>query len=328
MTKNYKSRSHKKQHFVPQCYTKGWHDPSAPKGSTATPYVWVFNRDGSNPRRKAPVNLFTETDIYTITLPDGGRDLRLEHGFQDLEDKFTRVRNLKFNRRAWPTDEEMAWALAFVATAQARTAAHRNFHRDQWRGIRERMEAMQAAMDRAPSSQRAGMALPEPRGANGATDRGLGIEDVLRIENQPIQAMIGPTIKSVLPALSRMHVAVLCTDDEIGFVTSDCPCVWFDPEAHKRPPLYRAPGLGSPTIEVTLPISPRQCLIISHEPELQGFVDLDLHLVDELNRRHIHHCDRSFISSSEKAKPIWFETRPMPEDAWEKVHAQSMSSDE
>jgi hypothetical protein len=163
MAKNGKSRSHKKQHFVQQCYTKAWHDPTAPKGLTTTPYVWVFDRDGSNPRRKAPVNLFTETDIYTIARPDGGRDLRLEHGFQDLEDKFTRVRNLKFNCRTWPTDEEMAWALAFVATAQARTAAHRNFHRDQWRGIRERTEAMQVAMDRAPPSQRAAMALPGPR---------------------------------------------------------------------------------------------------------------------------------------------------------------------
>jgi hypothetical protein len=324
MAKTGKSRSHKKQHFVPQCYTKAWHDPSVPKEPTTMPYVWVFDRNGSNPRRKAPVNLFTETDIYTITLPDGGRDLRLEHGFQDLEDKFTRVRNLKFNRRTWPTAEEMAWVLAFVAIAQARTAAHRNFHRDQWRGIRERMEKMQAAMDRASPSQRAAKVLPGPQSANEKLDRGITIEDVLRIENQPIQEMIGPTIRSVLPAFSRMHVAVLCADDVIGFVTSDRPCVWFDPEAYKRPPLYRSPALASPTIEVTLPISPRQCLIISHEPALQGYIDLNPSAVAELNRRHINHCDESFISNSETTNPIWFEIRPMPEDSWEKVHAQGI----
>lgn len=328
MAQNSKSRSHKKQHFVPQCYTKAWHDPTAPKGPTTTPYVWVFDRNGSNLRRKAPVNLFTETDIYTITLPDGGRDLRLEHGFQDLEDKFTRVRNLKFNRRAWPTDEEMAWVLAFVATAQARTAAHRDFHRDQWRGVRQRMEAMQAAMERASPSQRAAMAMPGSRNTNGEPNQSMGIEDVLRIETQPIQSLIGPTIRSVLPAFSRMHVAVLCADDDIGFVTSDRPCVWFDPEAYKLPPFFRAPALGSPTIEVTLPISPRQCLIISHAPHLQGYIDLDGSMVDELNRRHIHHCDQSFISCSEKTKPIWFETRPMPQDAWETTHTQSAAPEE
>ena len=44
-----------------------------------------------------PSNLFTVTDIYTINRPDCERDLRLEHGFQDLEDKFTRIRNLRLN---------------------------------------------------------------------------------------------------------------------------------------------------------------------------------------------------------------------------------------
>ncbi len=133
-------RSHKKQHFVPQCYMKAWHDATAPAGPARTPYVWVFDKDGTGARRKAPANLFTETDIYTIVRPDGQRDLRLEHGFQELEDMFTRVRNLKFNRRAWPDAEDLAWVIGFAATAQARTAAHRDFHREQWAGCWRRLK--------------------------------------------------------------------------------------------------------------------------------------------------------------------------------------------
>ena len=41
-----------------------------------------------------------------------------------------------------------------------------------------------------------------------------------------------------------MHMAILNTDDEVGFLTSDQPCVWFDPEAYKRPAMYRSIGLG------------------------------------------------------------------------------------
>lgn len=77
MAKHGKTHTHKKQHFVPQCYTKAWHDPDAPAGPKMNPYVWVFDRDGTNVRRKAPANLFTETDIYTIERADGERDLRL-----------------------------------------------------------------------------------------------------------------------------------------------------------------------------------------------------------------------------------------------------------
>jgi len=319
-------RSHRKQHFVPQCFTKAWHDRTVPASATRTPYVWVFNKDGSGARRKAPANLFTETDIYTIVRPDGQRDLRLEHGFQGLEDTFTRVRNLKFNRRVWPDSEDLAWVIGFAATAQARTAAHRNFHRDQWAGIRNRMEEFQAVFEVAPPEIK--KAMNRVGQQSQSSGPGMTIDDVRLLEAQPIQKLIGPTLRSVIPVLTRMHAAVLCTNDPLGFVTTDTPCTWFDPKAYKLQPIFRSPALGSPTIEVTLPISPRQCLVITHRPDFHGYIDVDQKVVDEVNRRHIAHCDESFISHSEATRPIWFEQQPMPEDAWEKVRERRIAAGE
>ncbi len=62
----------KRQHFVPTCYLKAWLDPSAPRTNTRTPYVWMFDKDGTNPRNKSPEKIFHETDMYTLRLPDGG----------------------------------------------------------------------------------------------------------------------------------------------------------------------------------------------------------------------------------------------------------------
>jgi len=42
------------------------------------PYVWRFGRGDREGRRKAPHNIFAETDFYTIRLPDGRKDLTLE----------------------------------------------------------------------------------------------------------------------------------------------------------------------------------------------------------------------------------------------------------
>lgn len=319
-------RSHKKQHFVPQCYTKAWHDPTASASPYRTPYVWVFNKDGTSARRKAPANLFTETDIYTIVCPDGQRDLRLEHGFQELEDMFTRVRNLKFNRQVWPDAKDLAWVLGFAATAKARTAAHRNFHREQWSGIRKRIEEFQAEFDVAPPERKAAMTRVSTLSQNSGS--GITLDEIRRLEAQPIQEMIGPTLRAVIPMLGRMHVAVLCTDDPIGFVTTDTPCTWFDPEAYKLQPIFRSPALGVASIEVTLPISPRQCLAITHRSDLRGYIEVNQRVVDELNRRHIAHCDESFISHSGITRPIWFEQRPIPKDAWEKVREQKIASGE
>lgn len=177
-----KPRTHKSQHFVAQCYTKAWYDPQMPSGAKLEPYVWVFDRDGNNARRKAPRNLFTETDIYTIERPDGERDLRFEHGFQELEDRFTRIRNLKFNRREWPDAEQAVSLFAFVATAQARTVAHRDFHRQQWGDIRKRMEEMLADFESASPKRKEAMAQLGRMNSGTQAGRGMTLDDVRDLE--------------------------------------------------------------------------------------------------------------------------------------------------
>ena len=327
MAANSKSNTHKKQHFVPQCYLKAWLDPESKGKEKLDPYVWVFDKDGANGRRKSPGNLFTEQDIYTIPGADGQRDLRLEHGFQQLEDLFTRIRNLTLNRRKWPDAEQMASLLAFVATAQARTKANRDHHRAQWAEMRQRMEKLQTAIDSAtPEQRKAFAAAAHPTSSE--KGGGITLEHVKRLEEMPIQEMIAPVVSTVLSCFARMHVAVLCTDDPLGFVTSDHPCTWFDPEAYKMPPIYRGTGLGSPTIEVTLPISPRQCLLITHNKAWSGFNDVKEHVVDSLNHRHIGHCDQSFVAQSATTKAAWFEKLEPPDDAWEKVRERMIASGE
>jgi Protein of unknown function (DUF4238) len=58
-------------------------------------YVWRFNKDGSNPRRKAPEAIFHETDMYTIPQADSGRDLVIERGLAGLEGEFVTIRDTR-----------------------------------------------------------------------------------------------------------------------------------------------------------------------------------------------------------------------------------------
>lgn len=327
MAKKNKAGSHKKQHFVPQCYVKPWLDPNSVGKPNLDPFVWVFDRDGTNPRRKSPSNLFTESDIYTIPGQDGSRDLRLEHGFQQLEDKFTRIRNMTLAHRCWPDAEQIAYLHAFIATAQARTQANRDHHRQQWGRIRERMEEFQKSFEAAsPEKQKAFAAMQPPRSSDSGP--GMTLEDVKRYEELPIQSMIAPVVETVMRCFARMHMAVLCTDDPLGFITSDHPCTWFDPESYKLPPFYRGAGLGSPTVEVTLPVSPSQCILISHHESLQGYVDIPTRVLDELNHRHAGHSNESIVSQRNEVRQFWFTPREMPDDAWEKVRERKVAAAE
>jgi Protein of unknown function (DUF4238) len=49
-----------------------------------------------------------------------------------------------------------------------------------------------------------------------------------------------------------------------ALLTSDTPCVWFDKGEYERPRPRYAGGLASPTIEVTMPLSPRQMIVFAN----------------------------------------------------------------
>ena len=136
------------------------------------------------------------------------------------------------------------------------------------------------------------------------------IDGLRRLVAAPLQELTFPMIAAQLSVFAQVNikVGILYHDFDIGFVTSDTPCVWFDPEAAKAPlPFQGAVGLGSRTVEVTLPITPKQALILSHHDHLEGYVPLsDVALIHEMNRRIIAHCDKEFVSSRPNTHPWWF----------------------
>jgi hypothetical protein len=72
--------------------------------------------------------------------------------------------------------------------------------------------------------------LRPPRFLGETTGPALRIDDVKKLSDQPIQQMLVTIIQESLPLLARMNLVIFTTDDDIGFNTSDHPCVWFDPD--------------------------------------------------------------------------------------------------
>ena len=79
----------KDQHWVPSSYLAAWIDPGCPPDYEG--YVHIFDRDGGNARKKAPKNILSMPDLYTI-FEDGNRNLRIEDAFSKFEQEFVRVR--------------------------------------------------------------------------------------------------------------------------------------------------------------------------------------------------------------------------------------------
>jgi hypothetical protein len=218
---------HKKQHFVPSCYLRAWVDPSCP--GSETPYVWRFNKEGTDPRRKAPENIFHETDMYTIRRGDGERDLTLERGLQQLETKFTHIRTTKLAKHDVLTTEEHFLLCVFIAASRARTRVQREHLREQWREPLEHIDTILEWMNAATPEQK--QAAARASFPLKSSDRTMTYDQVRQIVEWPLQTILFPLISAEAPLLTTLDFVVYETDDELGFITSDHPCTWFDPEA-------------------------------------------------------------------------------------------------
>jgi hypothetical protein len=311
---------HKKQHYIPRCYLKPWCDPSTPQHKT--PYVWVFSKDGSEARKKAPENIFYETEMYTIEGTAGSRNLVLENGLTQLEQGFATIRTHRLNSHQPLDAMQHLTVCAFIAAMEGRTKANREFVRQQWDRPLKVMEHLMEWAKTATPEQKRSSALLSSRSSSRYS---FSYADVKALVETPLQKMLIPFITASTPLLCKLDFAILYTMDTIGFITSDDPCVWFDSKAYKRPPLYRSPALMYETIEITLPISPRQCFFLNRKG-LKGYVFIDSFvdslLVDEINRRTRFSANEFFVVKKNQKRESWFDPGVEPEDSWEKMQAK------
>lgn len=296
---------HKRQHYIPSSYLRAWSDPNCPPGQT--PYVWIFSKSGDRVRKKSPKKVFRENDLYTISTEDGGRDLKLETSLSRLESKFSQLRRETLKKRLPLSPEELLYVCMFVAAMYGRTKAYGEHWGGQWRRVLELGEKVEKAHREASDEQRKRMsaALSSPTPA----DRGkISMEEVRRLAERPIPESLTGVVTSVGPMLFEIPWMVLEAQVDPGFITSDAPCVWFDPADFQTPRPFAAGGLASPTIEVTLPLSPRQMIMFTNRLKVSGsyLPVADEWAIDQLNRRTRAAAHKDFVASTGEARAGWF----------------------
>lgn len=290
---------HKKQHTIPKCYLKAWCDPSYPKGQT--PYIWIFSKDGLSSKRKSPDKSFIEKDFYTISDEKGNRNLSLEHGLSELESNFISIRRKVIDKRKNISMDDKFILAAFTEAMKSRTKAFAIHQSMQWQKIIDKADQMKEWAKTASVEQKRIASRIEK-----GTGPSFSYEEVKKIAKNPIKVLLAPSVNTVTPLLMKMNLSVLEAEDGANFITSDNPCVWMDPEAYKRHPVYRSPGLIYDSIEVILPVSPKHVLIF-HRKDADEYIPTDAALVEKTNRIIRHYCHQQFIVNGNYIKKTWFE---------------------
>lgn len=280
----------------------------------------MYEKESKEGKKKSPNNIFHETDMYTIQGEKGERILDIEHGLAGLENHFVTIRNKKIQYHRSLDQSEKAILTTFIAAAHARTKSQLAHMADQWRKPLEIMDDIEENVKTATIEEKKKMAsfssLPS------ADDRGsFTHEQVRKMAEDPVATTLIPMIRAEAPLLANLDMAILYTDASPGFITSDRPCVWFDPLSYTRPPLYRGPALMYETIEITMPVSPTECILLNRQ-NFSGYIEASDDIVNDLNRRVRFHASEHYVVNQEHVNDTWFDEGEEPDDSWEKLQAE------
>ena len=301
---------HKRQHIVPSCYLSAWLEPVAPTGQQRA--LWKFAKDGSGGHRRSPQKTFVQSDRYTVFLKDGGRDLKVEHSLDKIENDFSGVfRRLHRNEKLTLLDK--AKLAIFTAAMLGRTTQRADHWKDSWKDIRKIVSQFEGDGGTRKASGSLTEGMPLPPGA--ARISSSEIDDFL--VNAHPEHLIN-TIEVAGPILFSMDLSIYSTDDKYGFLTSDDPCIMHNPTAYRYHPMRRSPGLGQRDVEILLPISPRLLIAFTHTRTYPYITPMPKKAVDEFNRMMVWQSASEFVSWTGQLCEEWFEKPgPAPPDAWE-----------
>ena len=297
-----------KQHIVSKCYLKAWCDPGTRKGHE--PYIWLISRDGSTKIKRAPHKSLTRSDAYTVVFNDGKQDLRVETTLSQLEGRFVRVREKIVGGKRLD-DFDRAYLAAFMATMHSRTDPIEKGMKKFTEEIDGRVRAMEEMI------RTRGVRNLPPRITPAGEGAPITSEDTAYLVRNGLPIFVEAALQTAAPVMFGMSLAFLVAPKGSFFVTSDNPCVWYDPTAYRRPPFFRSPGLAMKDIEITMPICPELMAIMTHNPKAEGYLNLNEVQTNEFNRRVVAFADEQFVSHTEKTLPFWFESGTPPPDAWE-----------
>jgi len=270
----------KNQHIIPQCYLKQFVDSTTPSGHE--PYVWIFERGTKEGKKKAPKNIFAETDFYTLK-----GDYIIEKTLAQIENDYAVIFEKKIKNKIPLNSREHLLFCAFVATMLQRTLKQK-----------ENIENfMDQAIDHIKQAELGHGVLPKT-----SLEWEKEKKDVHKLS---VMQMI-PTITKIL---YRMNIAFLCANKHVSFITSDAPAFLFNSQLQFQ--RLFSPGFGQKHVEVRLPLSPEISVCFSWINNLRGYLAINEDMVHDLNRMVFGYSHQYFIANSSKLKRRWFRRLPL-----------------
>ena len=273
------NKTSKKCHVIPKFYLKEFIEETPPKGHE--PYLWVFDFNKGNWRKKAPKNIAYELDLYAFMNNIGIKSFEIEEAFSKLEGEMSTVFRNKVKNRQCLSDYERAVVSEFVAVMMTRK-------------IKFKDEINSFLTDIAIKFLQVFQARPQDFDYlrdkyKRETGKDFPKIDANILSNIEIEAthdfLLGTRIALISEIKKDIYImnwAFLFSHSNF-FITSDSPVVLYNPS-----PITKFDGAGIYNLEIYFPLSKNICMIISWNFKLRSFIDVPQTLVERINKRIIH----------------------------------------
>jgi len=279
---------YKNQHFVTESYLKAWCDPTTPNGA----FVWVVSKKDRRITRKSPKSLFSEDDFYTYYDSSNKRYLELEHNLKDIEDRFIQLRDGRLKQHIPLNPKDRQTLALFASSTFARTKRWKEDGIHIWQDYIEMVDSLPKEISKTIKASKDYQAVIDVH------------------KDQPMIFHLFQFVNVTAPYLYQMNCAIYETKSIPGLITSDNPCFWFDPAVYNPDLPLTYFGIGSPTLNVILPISPNQYISLEKNG-VDGYIDLsmrseEIEIIDGLNNLITMNCDELIVINSKTFKEKWF----------------------
>ena len=297
--------AHERQHWIPKAYLSAWCDRDP--ATQNPPRIYRYLKSGSYKDYRSPKQVFADPDLYTVPDPDGGRNLGTEHALGRLEDAYARTRDRVLAKRNPIIGDARRDILLFIAALRVRSSTMRDQRAASDLAALRIADDMNASLLTITSERR--RTLPQKFSSNPESGS-IPLKEFRRLASRPFGETLPRDVVAEARILDQMHISILMVPNEgETLITSDAPVVWWDPT--DPPPSRRPLGLGRPAIEVTVPLSPTICALVTHQPD-SDYVDISAVTVDEINMRTLYRCRDIFLSEKSSLKVNWLAEQDAP----------------
>lgn len=270
----------KNQHFIPRCYLSFFVDSKTPKNQE--PYVWRFNKDGKNKKKKSPGNLFKVKHLYTLQIKGKSKDYSIENTLSGIECQYASIFREKISKRVPLSESDHIMLCVFISTMLFRTMGQK----ENIEGFLDRLIEMVESMEKQHGAK--------PKKS----------KELREVKKNAHKSGVLSNLPDITEILYRMNLAFLCVrKGNHKFITSDDPCCLFNPDLQWQS--FYGPGLMQNRVQLTMPLSPEITVCFTWQ-NLRGYVKVDNYRVEDLNRFTRFSCHKYFISSIPKKKFQWF----------------------